>query len=76
MSYNSSQFPLTPANRQFQFKPWLVEAGIIFIFALATIFINWKMIRDGLNGMTDDSKRSFNDQSKNLLLSSLAFIRK
>jgi uncharacterized membrane protein len=32
---------------------YLVELTIILLLVLATIVINWKMIKDGLNGMTD-----------------------
>lgn len=32
---------------------YLVEGGIILLLALATAIVNWKMIRDGINGMAD-----------------------
>ena len=32
---------------------YLLEAGIIIVIALATVVINWKMLRDGINGMND-----------------------
>ena len=33
--------------------PYLVETIIVVLLVSATVIINWKMIRDGLNGMTD-----------------------
>ncbi|OKH22034.1 hypothetical protein NIES593_13955 [Hydrococcus rivularis NIES-593] len=32
---------------------YLVEGGILLLLALATAIVNWKMIRDGINGMAD-----------------------
>ena len=40
-------------NKQRLFLYYLIQTFIIALLALATIIINWKMIRDGLNGMTD-----------------------
>jgi uncharacterized membrane protein len=53
MSSNSSELSTTPSNYQFRFKPYLFDAGIVLLLALATLFINWKMIRDGYNGLGD-----------------------
>ncbi|AFY76870.1 6-pyruvoyl-tetrahydropterin synthase related domain [Pleurocapsa sp. PCC 7327] len=39
--------PHSPVRR------YLVEGGIILLLALATAIVNWKMIRDGINGMAD-----------------------
>ncbi|MGK7948570.1 MAG: 6-pyruvoyl-tetrahydropterin synthase-related protein [Xenococcaceae cyanobacterium] len=45
--------PSKSPDRQ-QFLPsYLTELFIVLLLVLATIFINFRMIRDGLNGMTD-----------------------
>lgn len=33
--------------------PWLLDLGMIVLVMLATVVINYKMIKDGLNGMPD-----------------------
>jgi hypothetical protein len=53
MSSNSSEVSHTPSNYQFRFNPYLFDAGIVLLLALTTLFINWKMIRDGYNGLGD-----------------------
>jgi len=53
MSSNSSEFSAAESNRQLPFNPYLLEVGIVILLALATVVINLRMIRDGLNGMTD-----------------------
>ena len=41
------------STRRFSITPYLLEAGIVILLALATVVINWKMLRDGVNGMAD-----------------------
>jgi hypothetical protein len=40
-------------NRRVPFRTGGWEAGVVFLLALAAALINYKMIRDGLNGMSD-----------------------
>lgn len=53
----SQESPISPGIfRIFRQSPrsrYLVEVGIVSLLLLATIAINWKMIRDGLNGRVD-----------------------
>jgi hypothetical protein len=42
-----------PSTRKFPIPSYLFEVGLVILLALATVAINWKMIRDGLNGMID-----------------------
>jgi hypothetical protein len=55
MSSNSSEFSAAPSNRQLPFNPYLLEVGIVILLALATVVINLRMIRDGLNGMFEET---------------------
>lgn len=40
-------------NHKFALRKYWLDVSIILLLGLATILINWKMLRDGLNGMTD-----------------------
>ncbi len=42
-----------PSTRKFPIPSYLFEVGLVILLALATVAINWKMLRDGLNGMAD-----------------------
>jgi len=53
MYYNFSALSVTLLKRRFLIPRYLVEGGIVLFLALATVVINWKMICDGLKGMTD-----------------------
>jgi 6-pyruvoyl-tetrahydropterin synthase related domain len=53
MSSNSSELQAGPSNRSFPFSTYLFEAGIVLLLVVATVVINLRMIRDGLNGNID-----------------------
>ena len=38
---------------QFSLPRYLLEGGIVLLLMIATVVINWKMIKDGLNGNVD-----------------------
>jgi len=42
-----------PSNHKFPFPLHLFDAATVLLLALATVIINWKMIRDGFNGLGD-----------------------
>ncbi|MBD1839774.1 hypothetical protein H6F78_00885 [Coleofasciculus sp. FACHB-64] len=53
MSSNSSESQSILSNRPIQFFPYLAEVGLIVLLLVATVVINLRMIRDGLNGYGD-----------------------
>lgn len=53
MSSNPSELQAEPSNRPFPLSANLLDAVIVLLLAVATVAINLRMIRDGLNGLGD-----------------------